>query len=165
MTLSEMSGANFSDCGKYRSLLWRRWDTSKPILNMVMCNPSVAGAVDSDPTVTRQIERAKLLGCGSLLVTNAFDVIATDPKDMKAHPLPCSAQNNEAILTAAKQAVESGGQVIAAWGPNAKHKRRHEEMIKLLRDIPLYALVITKDGICGHPLYVAYQAIPQRYVA
>lgn len=163
MTLSEMSGATFSDDQAYRSLLWRVWDQGMPLLNLIMLNPSDAGALKNDPTVARQIQRAKLFGCGGLLVTNAFDLVATDPKEMKKHPRPLSGANNAAIVSAATRTIESGGQIIAAWGPNAAHQNRHAAMLKLLEDFPLYALVITKDGFCGHPLYCGYSVAPQRY--
>lgn len=163
MTLSEMSGASFSQDRKYRSLLWRRWEKSMPKLNLIMLNPSKAGAVESDPTVTRQIERAKRLGCGSLYVTNAFDLVATDPKDMKANAEPTREINDLAIQLTAEGCLASGGMVIAAWGPHAKHRDRHNELLKILAGVPLHALVVTKDGFPGHPLYIPYDRAPVRW--
>lgn len=163
MTLDEMSGADFSDDGVYRRLLWRIWDVSLPLCLMIMLNPSVAGRKKSDPTVTRQIERGKMNGFGGLLVANAFDVVATYVADMKRHAFPCSPLNDGAILKAVERTQRSGGKVIAAWGPHAKHRDRHEQMLELLRGVDLLALVTTKDGYPGHPLYVAYEAQPFPY--
>lgn len=162
MTVSGMSGALFSEDRVYRHLLWRRWDEALPWLNICMLNPSLAGALptESDPTVTRQIERAKRLGCGGLLVTNAFDLIATDPRDMKRHPQPCSLENDRHVLEAANRAVDSGGIVIAAWGSHAKHRGRDLQMLSLLNGIRLKAVALNKDGSCGHPLYVGYDVAP-----
>lgn len=162
MTLSEMSGATFSPCGKYRHLLWRRWDTTKPILNLVMLNPSKAGATESDATVTRQIKRATLLGYGSLFVTNAFDLISTDPLVLKSHPKPLSDWNDGAIIATAQNAIESGGMVIVGWGRHCTKERR-DQLLVLLMDIPLYALDTNIDGSPCHPLYIPYNAVPVRW--
>src|SRR4051812_1134607 len=99
------SGAIFSDCGKYRYLLWRKWSDG-PTLNMLMLNPSKAGEIDNDPTVARQITRAQMLGMGGLIVTNIFAYVATDPKDMKAAVEPVGPENNMYLLANAKAAVD-----------------------------------------------------------
>lgn len=163
MTIDEMSGADFSEDGMYRRLLWRIWDVSLPLMLMIMLNPSKAGRRESDPTVTRQIERGKRNGFGGLLVANAFDVVATYVGDMRRHRAPLSPSNNQSILDAAARAERSGGMVIAAWGPHAKHLDRHAQMLDLLVGIKLHALVTTKDGYPGHPLYVSYEAQPFLY--
>lgn len=163
MTLTEMSGATFSADRAYRQLLWRIWNQELPLLNLCMLNPSKAGEIESDPTVTRQIERTKRLGCGGLLVTNAFDLVATDPKEMKRHPEPLSNQADAAILAAAERATKSGGMVIVAWGHNAAHRGRDGVLLDMLVGIPLYSLAVTKGGFPGHPLYLGYDVQPVRY--
>lgn len=160
MTLDGPSGAIFSEDRVYRHILWRRWDTALPWVNLTMCNPSRAGATETDPTVTRQIERAKRLGCGGLLVTNAFDIVATDPRDMKRHQQPCSLENDRYVLEAANLAIESGGLVIAAWGSHAKHRGWDLQILDILNGIPLKAVAINDDGSPGHPLYVKYSVVP-----
>lgn len=158
-----MSGADFSPDGSYRRLLWRIWDVSLPLLLMIMLNPSKAGARDSDPTVTRQIERGKRNGFGGLLVANAFDVVATYVGDMRKKTVPSSQWNDAAIMSAVCRVERSGGKVIAAWGPHAKHRNRHAQMLDLLAGVDLHALAVTKDGYPGHPLYVGYSAQSFRY--
>ncbi len=151
MTLSEMSGAKFSACRQYRHLLWRIWDDKLPLLLMIMLNPSKAGAVESDPTVTRQIERAKRLGCGGLLVANSHDLVSTDPRGLKAHPKPISDDCDREIILAASRA----GYIICAWGKHCPPKRAAEITV-LLRGYPLYCLGLNKDGSPEHPLYKKY---------
>lgn len=165
MTLSEMSGATFSEDRVYRRLLWRVWDKALPICTLAMLNPSTANENKGDPTVTRQIERAKRLGCGTLLVVNAFDVVATDPAEMLMHPKPNTLENDESIFDAVTKAVESGGIAIAAWGPKAEHRRRDTFLLDMLSGIQLHALRITKDGFPSHPLYLPYSAFPIKYPA
>ena len=126
MTLSEMSGATFSEDRVYRMMLWRKTGQTGPLLNMLMLNPSVADSVRSDPTVTRQIKRASLLGCtGGLIVTNAYDLVSTDPGALKTHSHPLSPYNNSYIADAARHAAESGGICLAGWGKYCSADRQN----------------------------------------
>jgi len=47
------SGAQFSRCRRWRYLLWRRWDASRPVANFLMLNPSTADEFKLDPSCTR----------------------------------------------------------------------------------------------------------------
>lgn len=162
MTISDMSGATFSADRVYRQLLWRIWEESGKLLNVIGCNPSKAGEIESDPTISRQIERAKRLGCGGLLMTNAYDLVATNPKDMKRHVKPLSEAADEAIVAAAKQADASGGIILAAWGRNVSEKR-WVELMRLLDGFDLYCLGVNADDSPVHPLYIGYDVVPRRY--
>jgi len=157
VTLFLDSGATFSEDRKYRHLLWRIWDAALPLLNCLMLNPSDAGEAKNDPTVTRQMERAKILGCGGLLVTNAYDLAATDPKEMLRHPEPKSAECNKQIVIAADRAIASKGFVLCAWGKHCA-KDRQAEILRLLAGWPLWCLDLNKDGSPVHPLYQKYDA-------
>lgn len=157
MTLFLDSGATFSEDRKYRHLLWRVWDTTLPLLNCLMLNPSNAGAEINDPTVTRQMERAKILGCGGLLVTNAYDLVATDPKVILRHPEPKSAECNKQIIIASDRTVASNGFILCAWGKHCG-KDRQAEILRLLAGWPLWCLDFNKDGSPVHPLYQKYDA-------
>lgn len=158
MTLSEMSGAQFSSDRVYRQRLWRRWDESLPWLNVCGLNPSDANEHKNDPTVTRQIERAKRLGCGGLLMTNAHDLVSTDPRLLKTHPAPVSILANVSVINAAQEAVESCGYVLAAWGRNCS-LRRQAELVHLLAGIPLKCLGVNSNGTPVHPLYQPYTGV------
>lgn len=162
MTLFLDSGATFSEDRKYRSLLWRIWDTTLSLLCVVLLNPSIANEEQVDPTVARQMERARRMGFGGLLVVNAFDLVATDPNDMKRHPKPLSDENDVAILAACKRAVDSGGMVICGWGGNCT-QARHYELTQLLRGIRTHALRVNADGSPQHPLYLSYNLKPVRW--
>ena len=47
------TGALFSPCRRYRYLLWRIWDFSKPHATFCLMNGSTADEVADDATVTR----------------------------------------------------------------------------------------------------------------
>ena len=166
LVLSGLSGAIFSEDRVYRRMLWRKTGHPGPLLNMLMLNPSVADAVRSDPTVTRQIKRAALLGCcGGLIVTNAYDLVSTDPRALKKHSEPCSPINDAAIAEAAQQAAESGGMCIAGWGRNCTTSRQNHihTLFENLR-IKLLCLGQNDDMSPVHPLYIPYERKPVEWL-
>jgi hypothetical protein len=155
------SGAIFSEDRVYRHLLWRI-NGPGPLLMMLMLNPSIADAERSDPTVSRQIKRAHLLGCcGGLIVANAYDLVSTDPRALKTHPAPLSPHNNRYITEAARHVHESGGKVIAGWGAHCSTDRQNyiHSLFQEL-DIPLLCLGQNEDMSPRHPLYIGYSVQP-----
>lgn len=135
-----MSGATFNEARTHRTRLWRRWDESLPWLNLIGLNPSKAGEVESDPTITRQIERAKRFGCGGLLMANAYDLISTDPMGMLGHANSLTDANDIAIVELARMAHDSGGIIIAGWGRHCDRKRQRQ-ILDLLSMLQSGALV------------------------
>lgn len=82
-----LNGAEFSECGKHRLLLWRTtaFREAFPLLGVVGKNPSRAGADDDDPTV-RIIHRISHdEGFGGFLLVNPASYIATSPRDLARH--------------------------------------------------------------------------------
>jgi hypothetical protein len=71
-------------------------------------------------------------------------------------------ENNEAILTAAKNA----DLVIAAWGTHGELQDRNNAVREMLTEagIELHKLRLTKAGHPGHPLYVAGDTVPTLWV-
>ena len=66
------SGADFSECGRYRYKLWRTWDDVRPVVMFIMLNPSTADATADDPTIRRCIGFAHDWGYGGVRVGNLF---------------------------------------------------------------------------------------------
>jgi hypothetical protein len=159
-----LSGAVLSACGRYRYILMRIWDTTKPLALMTGCNPSTADAETNDPTIVRGMKHARRWGCGGLLMGNLLPYRETDPDLLHgeiAAPGLLGERNadgdlvNDAWL---RWAVEQAAVVVAAWGaielPREVRGRAREAMALLGDDVQ--ALRITKHGHPGHPLYVAY---------
>lgn len=146
------AGAKFSACRRWRYLLWRRWDESKPIANFLMLNPSTADEFQLDPSCTRTRNYAERWGFGAVLITNIFGWRATDPAEMKSAKDPVGRGNDAAILRAARDAKL----VVCAWGNHGTHRDRAAEVIALLkrRRIPLHALRLNGVGQPAHPLYL-----------
>jgi hypothetical protein len=153
------SGALFSSCRRWRTLLWRRWDESKPIANFLMLNPSTADETVLDPTCSRARNYAEAWGYGGLLVTNVFAWRATDPGEMKAVRDPVGKGNDAAILRAACEAAL----VVCAWGNHGAHLGRSSQVERLLRTagIALHVLRLNANGEPAHPLYLPGKLRPR----
>lgn len=160
--LGHDNGARFSECGQYRTLLWRIWRADLPLLCIVMMNPSKAGAIEDDPTISRQIKRANLLGYGGLLVVNVFSWVETDSTVLAgliARGVDIVGPDNDhAIVLAAKRA----GMVICGWGKPGELNGRGRAVLALLRTngIQPHALAINRGGSPMHPLYIGYDVKP-----
>lgn len=152
------SGARFSACRRWRTLLWRRWDEAQPVVNFLMLNPSTADETVLDPTCTRARDFAERWGYGTLLVTNVFAWRATDPGEMRAAQDPVGRGNDAAILRAARSAAL----VVCAWGNHGAHRGRSAQVRRLLGDagIALHVLRLNAGGEPAHPLYLPARLAP-----
>lgn len=155
------SGATFSPCRRWRYLLWRRWDASRPAANFLMLNPSTADEWKLDPSCARARAYAERWGYGALVVTNAFAWRATDPVAMKEADDPVGAENDAAIVQAACRA----SLVVCAWGNHGTHLERSARVVSLLKrcGIRLHALRVNGSGEPAHPLYLKGTLRPRRW--
>ena len=146
------AGAAFSACRRWRYLLWRRWDASKPVANFLMLNPSTADELKLDPSCTRARRYAETWGFGALIVTNLFGWRATDPGEMKAARDPVGRGNDAAILRAAREAAI----VVCAWGNQGTHLERSRKVFNFLQknQLRLNYLKLNASGEPAHPLYL-----------
>lgn len=158
----------FSECGRYRVLLVRRWDreNAKPgYVLWIGMNPSTADANFDDPTVKKERKYTDRWGFTHYVKCNVMDYRATKPTMLLEEGIiPRSDANLPAIIEAAKGAA----MVVLAFGaPHKKLRHYGQEVIAELRklDIPLYCINVTKDGLPVHPLYQKDDAPPQLYVA
>jgi len=146
------SGAAFSRCRRWRYLLWRCWDASKPAANFLMLNPSTADEVKLDPSCTRARNYAERWGYGALVVTNLFGWRATDPEAMKAVPDPVGSGNDAAILRAARECAI----VVCAWGNHGAHLDRATKVLARLRAANVRLNYLRMNKASGHPAHPLY---------
>ena len=153
------STALYSECLCYRYSLTRIWNPNRERVHFVMLNPSTATEIQNDPTVERCERRARALGYGAFCVTNIFAWRDTDPKKMRDALDPIGFHNDEAI----KKACDWADKTIAAWGTHGTHMQRGTYVEKLLAGLnkPVFHLGLSKDGHPLHPLYIAYQKMPE----
>ncbi len=157
------SGATFSPCRRWRYLLWRRWDASKPVANFLMLNPSTADELKLDPTCSRARDYAERWGYGALIVTNIFSFRNTNPNEMKAAADPVGPGNDAAIVKAARESAI----VVCAWGNHGGFIGRSKEILKKLNSngIALHALRVNANGEPAHPLYLPGKLKPISWAA
>lgn len=160
------SGAEFSACGRYRGLLWRRWDEAKPPLVCILLNPSRATAELDDPTVTRCTVRAHAMGFGGVRILNIFTLRSTDPAGLKQTDDPVGPGADEYLVEGCRDA----GLIICGWGvhgvlPGQSGRPRCDEVIELLTGVghELWCFGTTFAGMPRHPLYVAYDVAAERF--
>lgn len=158
---SDLSGAKFSPCMRYRYRLWRNWEPEKGYVTFLMLNPSTANEIENDPTVERCQTRALDMGFGGLQVVNIFAYRSTDPRVLYGLDDPVGPENDAAILEATREAKL----VVCAWGKHGNLNNRGVEVTGMLRaaGVQLNCLGTNQDGTPKHPLYVGYAALPSLY--
>ena len=145
--------AVISDCGKYRYLLRRVWDHTKPRALLIMLNPSTADARQDDATIRSCVRLLGGLGYGSTEVVNLMAWRATDPKDLPPKPSDAMGSDNPRTIEAA---IHRCDVAICAWGAHPyaeRFKGAVLDMISLYRPVA-YCFGKTKAGAPKHPLYI-----------
>jgi hypothetical protein len=155
--IHQPSGAIFSECGKYRYSLWRRWGPGLKTVAFICVNPSVANEQENDPTITRCINFAKAWGFDRLMVLNAFAFVKTKLGRMKLDRQHIGELNDEILL----QHRNDGTVMVAAWGNHCPHWRAEEVVSLLARD--LMCLGQNKNGSPKHPLMQPADLMLQPY--
>ena len=160
--LNSKTGAIISPDGRYRYLLWRNWDLSRPRLLWVMLNPSTADAKYDDATLRRCMDFTKRWGFGGLLVVNLFAYRTPYPHGLRAAINPAGRWNDRVVRIAAKRASA----IVVAWGAHGVYWGRDDAVLNLLAQHaarPLLCLDVLRNGSPRHPLYVASCTPQKRY--
>lgn len=148
--------ADFSECGRYRYSLERKWADGPQVL-FVMFNPSTASHTEDDPTIGRCISFAKTWGFGSLKVGNLFAFKTPYPVELFREDNPVGEENDRLLADLSK----SADLTVAAWGNNGKFMGRGNAVLAGLKNP--HFLKMTKKGEPWHPLYLPRDAKPSAY--
>lgn len=151
------AGAIFSDCRKYRYVLWRIWDEGLPKIAFIGLNPSTANETETDPTIRRVIKFARNWGYGGVYMLNLFTYVTAYPEELKKCENP--SQMADEFL---KIYSEYSEKIIFAWGSFEEAKERAIRVIKMFPDG--YMLLRNKDGSPRHPLYVKGDTKPVLFI-
>jgi len=158
------SGATDRMTNCHRVRLTRAWLGTGGKCNWIMLNPSTADDVSDDPTIRKCIGFSKRWGFSRLTVTNLFSFRATDPRDLRALVKVDYARAvglNDGVLI---EEATTSDLVIAAWGTNGGLAGRAEDvMSRVLPEIPLFCIGLTKNGFPLHPCMAAYTDSPLRF--
>ena len=147
-----------SECGGYRYLLTRRFETGTGSCLFVMLNPSTADAGTDDPTIRRCVGFAKSWGFKELRVVNLFALRSTDPQQLELVEDPIGPQNDVVL----RHELQGTGQVVAAWGNRGTLYQRSAVVREMMLEfgIPAMCLGLNRAGEPVHPLYVPATARP-----
>lgn len=152
--------AVFSACGRYRHMLS---ESGRHQCAWVMLNPSQAGRAGedgrpvTDPTNNRVKEFSRQWGYDGYIIVNAYDLIATNPRDLWLSDVPAVSPGNTAYL----QAAATLPLIVVAWGAHAR-RERVEEVAAILGG-ELWCLGVNDGGSPKHPLYLPYSTKLQRW--
>jgi len=157
--------AVISSCAKYRYELRREWDSKRPLV-IGMLNPSIADDKIDDPTISRLINRAKDLGCGSLIVWNLGAGRSKNPAHWKSMQDPIGPENDKHIKRILKEALHKEGLCFVGWGNHGIFLNRHLAAQELAEasGVTLHCLGTTKRGQPRHPLFVPYSQKPIQWI-
>jgi hypothetical protein len=108
--------ALISACGTWRYTLLRLWDDQRPVLVVVMVNPSTADGTVDDPTILTLMKRAVRWGFGGILVVNLLALRSSTQEALHKHEDPTGPDNPEWLREALTYASRTTGWVLVAWG-------------------------------------------------
>ena len=148
-------GAEFSDCGRYRYKLWRKWDGARPAVMFIMLNPATADAARNDPTIRRCIGFARDWGYGGVRVGNLFAWRTPYPEVLRSVADPIGRDNDDAL----HEMADGAALVVAAWGVHGAWRGRADAVRQQFAH-RLHALGLTKSGEPAHPLRLRRDRTP-----
>jgi hypothetical protein len=130
-----------------------------------MLNPSVADAMNDDPTIRRCIGFSRDWDCGKLVVLNLFAFRATNPADLKRADDPVGPENREWFERTLRPT--HAGPVICAWGVHGIFRDQDWTVMGWLAELGVRPVVfgMTRDGHPKHPLYLPKTAQMIPFVA
>ena len=149
--------AIISEDKKYRYVLSRIWDESKPIVMIMGLNPSTADAMNDDPTITKCINFAKSWGYGGVYMLNLFAFRTSNPQTMLDADEPIGMENDKYLVEYSLKCDK----VVCAWGNDGSYKNRSSEIKSKLGN--LYYLALNKSGEPSHPLYLKSELVPIKF--
>ena len=156
--------ATISRCKKYRYVLTRVWDKTKPAIVFCLLNPSTADHNQDDPTIRRCIQYAKSWGFGGLVILNLYAFRSTDPKGLRYLGFdgvgPYQYYYWHYVLDRCGEPY-----VLCAWGSQHDYEWQAMRFMKMLilKGIRAKCLRMTKNGYPAHPLYLPGNLKPIKY--
>jgi hypothetical protein len=153
--------AKFSECGKYRYQLMRRWRDDWPMAMCIGLNPSTANDFHDDPTIRRLTTILMGKGYGGFYMCNLFALISPYPEDLTSCPDPV--KDNDQWLKETSLKVKD---VIFCWG-NFKVADYRVKVIKKMFPNTAFSYPCcfgrNKNGSPKHPLYLKSDVKIQQY--
>lgn len=158
--------AVLSDCGAYRYLLERRWDSGYGTVGFIMLNPSTADSYEDDATIRRCVGFAKGWGYRSVAVVNLMAYRATKPGDVPKDPAAAAGTGRDYYLQHFALVCD---QIICAWGAKLPSFIDQDYINRTLllavgsSRHHFFCLGTTKNGQPKHPVRLAKNTDRQQF--
>lgn len=154
--------AEFSPDRKFRYLLGREWDASKPRVCWIGHNPSGAGEYNDDMTATKYVGFSQRNDFGSYVALNISPAITANPVEAAAIEI-----SPESRFHCWAEAMSQSSAVVFAWGDDASRLGRHvidgAVSFALLAGKRIYCLGRTKNGNPRHASRLPYSTTLERW--
>lgn len=145
-------GAKFSECGKYRYVLWRIWDEDGRRAMCIGLNPSTANSDKDDPTIRLLINTLTDLGFGGLYMVNLYALISSKPSALAVCADPI--KDNDKYI---QEVSQSSNEVIFCWGSFKSIEYRAKKMVEMFPAAKCFDK--TAGGSPWHPLALMYAGV------
>ena len=146
------SSAIFSDCGRYRYVLSRRWANGEDCL-FVGLNPSTADSTQNDATVRKCMHFAHSWGFAGVSLVNLYARICRYPQALVTIDDPVGPDNDLWL----KRMIGDASIAIAMWGNHGARtygdSTRRDILVMNSRN-EWHCFGRTKLGAPKHPLYL-----------
>lgn len=166
--LGIQGSAKFSDCGTFRYNLERSNLGGSRTALVCMVNPSKAGAVLSDMTVTKLIGFSEPLDLARFIVVNAAALISTDPAELEPQATITSSASAKASSMCLSLSGPIGSAAVLSIELLAKRfPDRRQRVLVLLRSRghELMCWGTTAGGHPKHPSRIPYSTQLVRFAA
>lgn len=177
--LAATRGAIISDCGTFRTRLWRNSHVFGR-MTFIMLNPSTADGEQDDPTIRRCLAFTKREGLGCTVVVNLFTHRSSTPRSLWEGNDPSGPDAFYAIRDAIQESFTEEqtlewsrdlgkelpfDRIVCGWGAiptgappwfRGMHRDHADEVIGYAKQMgrKLWCLGKTANGSPRHPLYV-----------
>jgi len=151
----EVQNAVISDDEKYRYVLVRQWDTSRPLVVFLMLNPSTADGSQDDATTRSCRAIAQNSGFGGMLFVNLYAYRAKNPSTLYMVQDPIGPDNDKSLRWVCARAEK----IIVAWGNRGPSVVANQilhvmNVLSSYWDV-MYSLGTTNQGQPTHPRFIA----------
>lgn len=155
------SSAIFSDCGRYRYFLSRRWEDGEDCV-FVGLNPSTADGAKNDATVRKCIHFARSWGFAGISLVNLYARRCRYPQALATSDDPVGPVNDLWL----KRMIIGAPLAIAMWGNHGARTYnediRRDILVMKLRD-EWHCFGQTKLKAPKHPLYLPKETSLQAF--
>lgn len=139
--------AKFSEDKKYRYVLARLWDETKPNVICIGLNPSTANEETDDPTIGRLTNVLMNLNFGGFYMMNLYALITPKP-ELLFNVSDAIGENDKWLINK----LEVVDKVIFCWGGFKGIEHRVKKVKEIIpKNIPVQCFGKNKDGSPWHP--------------